>query len=114
VTHNGCQTNALVQYFGESRNEPCGHCTWCNSHEPQKLPAGDPLPPLPAGLDIETFRSLRRSHPEALGEPRQAARFLCGLTSPALTKSKLTRHQLFGALEDRRFADVVSFCGQRS
>ena len=27
VTHDGCQVNALVGYFGEVRTEPCGHCT---------------------------------------------------------------------------------------
>jgi ATP-dependent DNA helicase RecQ len=110
VTHAGCQTNALVGYFGEFRNEPCGHCTWCRTGQPRSLPNPDPLPPLPAALDVVTFRSLRKSHPEALGEPRQAARFLCGLSSPALTKAKLNRNPLFGFFEDRRFADVLSWC----
>jgi ATP-dependent DNA helicase RecQ len=45
-----------------------------------------------------------------LGHPRQAARFLCGLSSPALTKAKLTRHGLFGVFEERRFADVLAWC----
>ena len=67
--------------------------------------------PLPAGLDAEAFGALRAAHPEALGEARQAARFLCGLTSPALTRAKLTRHDLFGALEDRRFREVLEWCG---
>ena len=29
VTHDGCQVNALVGYFGETRAEPCGHCSHC-------------------------------------------------------------------------------------
>ena len=29
VTHDGCQVNALVGYFGEVREEPCGHCSFC-------------------------------------------------------------------------------------
>ena len=44
--------------------------------------------------------------------PRQAARFLCGLTSPALTRAKVTRHAIFGALEDRPFRDVLAWCAQ--
>ncbi len=27
VTHDGCQVDELVGYFGEVRAEPCGHCT---------------------------------------------------------------------------------------
>ena len=42
--------------------------------------------------------------------PRQQARFLCGLTSPALTKAKLSKHALFGTLESQRFLDVLGWC----
>jgi ATP-dependent DNA helicase RecQ len=111
VTHDGCQWNALVAYFGETRTEPCGHCTWCaGKRRPQKMPALAAPPPLPAGLDVDAFRALRAAHPDALGEPRQAARFLCGLTSPATTRAKLGRHELFGVWEERRFADVLAWC----
>ena len=53
---------------------------------------------------------MRQEYPDALADPRQAARFLCGLTSPSLTKHKLTRHSLFGIFENRRFADVLAWC----
>ncbi len=29
VTHEGCQVNELVGYFGDVRDEPCGHCSFC-------------------------------------------------------------------------------------
>jgi len=112
VTHDGCQSNALVGYFGQERAQPCGHCTYCVAGRRQHLPPLRPTPPLPAGLDVDALHELRAAHPEALGEPRQVARFLCGLTSPALTKAKLSRHALFGALEERRFADVLEWCLQ--
>jgi ATP-dependent DNA helicase RecQ len=110
VTHDGCQTNTLVGYFGERRAGRCGHCTWCLSGKRQKLPPVEPPPALPAGLDVPEFRALRDAHADALGEPRQAARFLCGLSSPALTRAKLSRHPLFGVWEARRFADVLAWC----
>ncbi|HZT44054.1 MAG TPA: RecQ family ATP-dependent DNA helicase [Chthonomonadaceae bacterium] len=112
VTHDGCQTNALVGYFGEVRTEPCGHCTFCKTGKRQRLPSAEPPPPLPAGLDVEAFLALRAAHPEALGDPRQAARFLCGLSSPAQIKARLSRHSLFSALETRRFADVLAWCAK--
>ncbi len=112
VTHDGCQTNALIAYFGETRTEPCGHCTWCVSGgRRQKMPAShENAAPLPAGLDVPAFDALRAAHPDALGEARQAARFLCGLSSPALTRAKLTRDPLFGIWEERGFADVLAWC----
>jgi ATP-dependent DNA helicase RecQ len=110
VTHEGCQSNALVAHFGQRRERPCGHCTWCRTGVARVLPAPRPRPPLPAGLDVAAFRALASRHPEALGHPRQAARFLCGLSSPALSRAKLGNHKLFGALEDRPFAEVLGIC----
>ena len=110
VLRNGCQTNALVGYFGEMRQAPCGHCTWCRTGKAQRLPESPLLPTLPAELNTSIFASMRKEYPAALGDSRQAARFLCGLTSPALTKHKLNRHSLFGIFEDRRFADVLAWC----
>ena len=107
VEHDGCQTNALVGYFGEKRPEPCGHCTFCMAGKPQRLPVLETNPPLPVAWDAVAFAQLRTAHPEALGETRQSARFLCGLTSPALTRAKLTRHPLCGSLETRRFQEVL-------
>jgi ATP-dependent DNA helicase RecQ len=109
ITHDGCQNNALVGYFGQVRAEPCGHCTYCLTGKPAVMPEAPPRPPLPDLLDVMALQELREAHPEALGEPRQATRFLCGLTSPALTKARLSRHELFGILEDRRFQEVLAF-----
>ncbi|MDF2439320.1 MAG: ATP-dependent helicase RecQ [Abditibacteriota bacterium] len=110
IEHEGCQTNALVGYFGEERAEPCGHCTFCRTGKASRLPPARALPPLPGGLDTDELQALRQSHPTALGEARQVARFLCGLSGPALTKAKLSRHALFGALEEWRFSEVLAWC----
>ena len=110
VTHDGCLVNELVGYFGEVREAPCGHCSFCETGRAQALPeASRERASRPAGLDLAGLNALRAEHPAALGEPRQAARFLCGLSSPALTRAKLSRHPWFGALEDRRFADVLGW-----
>jgi ATP-dependent DNA helicase RecQ len=108
VTHDGCQVNALVGYFGELRDEPCGHCTFCLGQAAQILPAATARPALDTVVDRDELAALQATHPEALGTPRQRARFLCGITSPATTRAKLTREPLFGALADHRFADVLA------
>jgi ATP-dependent DNA helicase RecQ len=48
----------------------------------------------------------------ALGAPRQVARFLCGLSSPAISAAKLTRHPLYGALAEVPFAQVLAAAGE--
>jgi ATP-dependent DNA helicase RecQ len=58
-------------------------------------------------VDRGELAALVAMHPDALGAPRQRARFLCGLTSPATTRAKLTRGPLFGSLGARPFADVL-------
>lgn len=108
VTHNGCQTNALVGYFGEKRAEPCGHCTFCLTSQVQTLPPPRPLDPISEERAGEVA-ALRTAYPDALAEARQTARFLCGLTSPALTRAKLSRHALFAAMEERPFAEVMEW-----
>jgi ATP-dependent DNA helicase RecQ len=59
------------------------------------------------------FAELVAAHPAALGEPRQQARFLCGLSSPALTAARLGRHALFGALDEYPFPEVLAWCVAR-
>jgi ATP-dependent DNA helicase RecQ len=110
VERDSCQTNALVGYFGEERPTPCGHCSFCISGQPARLPPEEERPPLEHDLDATTLRALQSEHAAALGTPRQCARFLCGLSSPALTQAKLSRHELWARQQDRRFAEVLAWC----
>jgi ATP-dependent DNA helicase RecQ len=104
--HDGCQVSRLGEHFGEPLPQPCGHCAWClNGRKPVALP------PRPAvGIDAAVWQravALRHEQPDPLADPRSLARFLCGLTSPRLVRTKLTRHKLFGALGHVPFAEVV-------
>jgi ATP-dependent DNA helicase RecQ len=110
VTRDGCQTNYLLAYFGEPHDVPCGHCTWCQTGQATAFPPLPPPHPIEARVDAGAFAALVRAHPDALATPRRRARFLCALPSPALSAAKLTRHVMFGALEDHRFAEVLAWC----
>ncbi len=114
VTHDGCQVQALVGYFGETRAEPCGHCSHCLNGAAQQLPESEPRPPIGQIVEATTLSDLRSNNPDSLGTARQVARFLAGITSPATTSAKLTRHPLFGTLTERRFRDILAWCEARS
>ena len=110
VTHDGCQVRELAAYFGETSAEPCGHCAHCLSRRAQQLPQAAPQPVIDTLVDRLALGRLSAAHPDALGAPRQRARFLCGITSPATTRARLTREPLFGILADRRFVRVLRWC----
>ncbi|MFN2332948.1 MAG: ATP-dependent DNA helicase RecQ [Wenzhouxiangellaceae bacterium] len=105
VEQNGCQVAALSAHFGEDC-QPCGHCSWClNGQTPAKLPKST-APPIDEKAWREALK-VRRDHPETLRDPRTMARFLCGVSSPWLSKGKLTGHPLFGALDQVPFAEIL-------
>ena len=110
-----CQWRVLCARFGQTLTEPCGACSSCAGVAPDARrvgPSGGPgkesnghdhRSRIPAGatsvsLDVERqVEELAGEYPRALGHPRQKARFLAGLTSPALTKARLAKHPLFGS-----------------
>ena len=106
---DGCQVRALGNYFGDVETAPCGHCSHCVRGR-VTLPARSQ-----AEGDLDAFvadqtpalRSLATQFPNALGMPRQMARFLCGLSSPAAGAARVGRHALAGRLEAFRFPDVL-------
>ena len=104
-----CLSNALVRYFGENRTEPCGHCSYCRTGKAAIMPSVEPSSSLEATIPTSEMNALADAYPEALGTPRQRARFLCGLTSPSLSKAKLTKNRLFGAAEEHPFERVLEF-----
>jgi ATP-dependent DNA helicase RecQ len=107
----GCLTQALLAYFGEDR-EACGHCARCAGRAAQPLPA--PRRPALGKREAAKVQALRAEGHAALATPRQLARFLCGLTSPATTRARLRNHADFGRLAATPFADVLKFVEQRA
>jgi ATP-dependent DNA helicase RecQ len=104
VEHDGCQVARLCEHFGEQLPRECGHCGWCLSRQNVVLP---PRPP--AGIDsaiIEQALALRREKPQVLVDATSLTRFLCGVSSPALSRAKLAGHPLFGSLAHVPFGAV--------
>ena len=104
--HNGCQASHLGAHFGEPLAEACGRCSWClNGQQSARLPPR----PEPV-IDPAVWRqatALRNTRADLLGEARALARFLCGLSSPRLSRAKMMSERLFGALDHVSFAEVL-------
>ncbi len=105
ASHPGCLTSHLLNYFGESHAN-CGHCDRCLGKPAQKLPPA-PRPRIDEA-DRRVMGELKASRQEALAVPRQLARFLCGIRSPATSRAGLRQHPEFGRLHRVPFADVLS------
>ena len=105
ASYDGCQVAHLVAHFGEKLPSPCGHCTWClNGHQPAKL-----LPPELRTVDEELWKQLLNAwqeQEEPIDDARSLTRFACGITSPRLTRTGLSKHPLFGCLTHVRFEEV--------
>lgn len=110
---DGCQVARLCAHFGEVLPGPCGHCSWC-------LAGGKAtrVPPLKARPILESVKEkaaqLRQERADVFSQPRALARFLCGLSSPRLTRERLGRHPLFGALDDVPFPEVLAWASSPS
>ena len=101
-----CLSGRLLLYFGETLNA-CGHCGICLGDPPARV-ANTPSRETDVSVPAE-FESLADTYPEALGRPRQQARYLCGLNSPAVSAiRKLRGNRLFGALANQPFAAVLT------
>ena len=103
--HRGCLTGYLTKHFGETLEKPCGHCDRCRG-----VPAKTIKPPKSRRVtddDIAAVRKLVDEKHAALNTPRQLARFLCGMASPAATRARLTRNNAFGLLADLPFGEVM-------
>jgi ATP-dependent DNA helicase RecQ len=101
----GCQVAVLCQYFGETQVKPCGHCTRCLGHDREEKPRDHIAPPLDEAIFTAAL-AVQRANLPVLADPVVMARWLCGINSPALSKSKLSSHRLFGALGQQSFPQL--------
>ena len=104
---DGCHVSALCAYFDRPLEEPCGHCSWCLNDQKPIAVSQRAVQNIDADL-LRQAGALRQAHPEILSDPSVLTRFLCGVTSPKLTRAKLSSHTLFGSLEHVPFQDVLS------
>lgn len=111
ATGEGCQVSRLGAYFGEPLESGCGHCSRCLDETTTLAEVTRPQPEMSDTL-WDQAKTLRSRHPAILDSPSRVARFLCGISSPKLTRAKLTKDPLFGAFESVSFRQVLERADQ--
>ena len=105
-SHRGCLTGYLTKHFGEILKEPCGHCDRCRGVAAAVIKR--PKVRKPGDDEFHAIRNVTLQKHAALGTPRQLARFLCGMSSPAVTRARLSKNDAFGLLADLPFREVLA------
>lgn len=101
---DSCKTRYVLEYFGEDLGEPCGHCSHCETGKTKSIQSLD------RGLREEEMvfvKQFLNKRPIGFKTARENARFLCGISSPKLARSKATKRPLFGVLESAPFHAVL-------
>jgi ATP-dependent DNA helicase RecQ len=112
LTHSpGCTARALLAYFGETLEQDCGVCGNCQGRAPQ---VDFPRASEADAESLQRVETLIKQRHASLRHPRQLARFLCGLTSPATSAARLGKHPDFGLLADLPFQRVLALVEQRA
>lgn len=100
-----CQVASLCRHFGKPLENDCGHCSWCIGKNSASL--GGRSEPSLSEEALEKINSAKTDFSGQLKDNIQIARFLCGLSSPAISRAKLQRNPLFGCLEEFPFQQVL-------
>ncbi len=101
-----CLSQQLMQYFGEMSAQPCGICNHCRNTSPAQVNLSAAA--LLTTAQQTLIANLNSEGHAVLRQPRQLARFLCGLPSPATSRSTLKSHRAFGALADVSFPVILA------
>ncbi len=100
-----CQHTRLSEHFGQPIQNACGHCGVCEGTILGELPKSEGQ-----RIGDSAFAALSKvskQFPEQLSDRRQQARFLCGLSSPTMIRSRLTRDSAFGCCSSLSFKHVL-------
>ena len=104
----GCIVRRLLEYFGEVLEADCGNCSRCRGEQVGSGPLPRSAPVEIGGEDVELVHQVAGENHAALRTPRQLARFLCGISSPAASRAGLGKHDAFACLEQVAFQDVLA------
>ncbi|VUC27568.1 unnamed protein product [Clonostachys rosea] len=99
-----CFARFIAEHFGMSLpdgKESCGHCTACFTGTSMQLPTSKPKT-----VDKKQIAAVLAAT-KIRDDPLFLARVAFGITSPRATKSKLSKHPVFGSMADDDFEMIL-------
>ena len=106
-----CLSNSLAGYFGDHQlGRPCGHCSVCQGNPATLAQSRRPAPLAEqdfAALTAALFAKLPDNISDTL-----ITRFLCGITTPQLTRIKARQLPGHNRLADYRYGEVQAWVQQ--
>ncbi|MCM8530841.1 MAG: RecQ family ATP-dependent DNA helicase [Lentisphaeraceae bacterium] len=107
-----CLTQAMLGYFGETLEKPCGHCDRCLGDFDISLSSDTEIEL--TNEDKSLINEIKNSDNPYFETRRNIAKFLCGITSPKMSRGRpaLNRDKNFGALTKRPFHKVLQFVNE--
>ena len=105
ITADACQNSLLCERFDQALDQACGHCNWCD--EKKAVVVDTERASTVKKEIISQAISLQQDHAIVLKTTVELSRFLCGLSSPAIGRAKLTSHKLFGSCQEIPFRHVL-------
>ncbi|MCU0712419.1 MAG: ATP-dependent DNA helicase [Pirellula sp.] len=100
-----CQSGRLAEYFGQKILSRCGVCCSCTGESSLELPHFQ-FAKLGTSA-LSGLKQLIREMGDLFEEPRVRAKFLCGLSTPSLTRKRMSRHPLYGCCSSVPFPVVL-------
>ncbi|KAG0652971.1 ATP-dependent DNA helicase [Hyphodiscus hymeniophilus] len=104
ITKPACFSKSLAQHFGDDlpgNKKECSHCTWCLTHQALVRGATPGV-----RFNYPAFKAILDQVPDR-DDPRLLARIAFGISSPRVTQLKLSKHSVFGSMDNHDFMTLL-------
>lgn len=112
-----CLSQQLAVYFSDQQlSQPCGHCSVCVGNY-QSWPKETVFNPIPADELQSAIQTLKQAITEQFSQPASAdlmCRYLCGITSPWLTKIRARGLGHFAQYEKYGYTKIYTWLKELS
>ncbi|KAL8399697.1 hypothetical protein RB594_000194 [Gaeumannomyces avenae] len=106
VTGEQCFAHALSLHFDmdlPDDKKSCGHCGYCETGVAVVMPVAPPRPPVGVDLLMEILDAI----PDR-DDPLLLTKIAFGITTPRVTRMRISRNRFFGSLTGHNFNDVLN------
>lgn len=111
ATAEGCQVSRLGSYFGEPLERGCGHCSGCLDETGSAVEVERPQIKMDDAVWDEVSL-VQEQNADLLNTPSRLTKFLCGISSPQFSRTKLTKNPMFAVFEKMPYQQVLKRADQ--